>query len=142
MTPAEFYLPLKHIHLSLVFLSLGLFVLRGSARLFIEQYPLWASLNRGFTDIKIARIAPHIIDTFLLLSGVLLTLTIQQYPGSHAWLSVKMLLLVAYILLGIKAMRSQQVMQQRLYFALAITCITLLITVAKTHHPLGLFSLL
>ncbi len=129
---ADIYLPLKHTHLLLVALSLGLFIIRGTA----------LQMNAGWLNKKIVKIAPHVIDSFLLLTGVMLTLAIAQYPVFDHWLTVKMLLLVGYIVMGIKMMRSSQVMLQRSYFAGAIACVLLLITVATTHHPLGLFSLL
>jgi uncharacterized membrane protein SirB2 len=99
-------------------------------------------LNAQWLNKKVIKIAPHIIDTFLLLTGVMLTLAIAQYPVSDHWLSVKILLLVGYIVLGFKMMRSTQVMMQRTYFAGALSCALLMVTVATTHHPLGLFSLL
>lgn len=129
---ADIYLPLKHTHLLLVALSLGLFIIRGTA----------LQMNAGWLNKKIVKIAPHVIDSFLLLTGAMLTLAVSQYPITDHWLSVKMLLLVGYIVMGIKMMRSSQAMLQRSYFAGAIACVLLLITVATTHHPLGLFSLL
>lgn len=129
---ADIYLPLKHTHLLLVALSLSLFIVRGTA---LQMSAQW--LNK-----KIVKIAPHIIDSFLLLTGVLLTFSVAQYPISDNWLSVKMILLVGYIVFGIKMMRSTQVMMQRSYFAGALACVLLMVTVARTHHPLGLFSLL
>ena len=129
---ADIYLPLKHSHLLLVALSLGLFIARGVA---LQMKAQW--LNK-----KIVKILPHVIDTFLLLTGALLTIAVSQYPITDHWLSVKMLLLVGYIVLGVKMMRSSQPMMQRSYFAGALTCVLLLVTVAKTHHPLGLFSLI
>lgn len=129
---ADIYLPLKHTHLLLVALSLVLFIIRGTA----------LQLNAGWLNKKVVKIAPHIIDSFLLLTGVMLTLAVAQYPITDHWLTVKMLLLVGYIALGIKMMRSTQVMMQRGYFAGALACVLLMVTVATTHHPLGLFSLL
>ncbi len=91
---------------------------------------------------RLITLAPHFVDTVLLISGIGLTLIIGQYPITHHWLTIKMLLLVAYIVCGMKAMKSTQPMAQRSYFAAALCCVLLLVTVAKTHHPLGLFSLM
>jgi len=129
---ADIYLPLKHTHLLLVVLSLGLFIVRGTA----------LQMNAQWLNKKIVKIAPHVIDSVLLLTGVMLTFAVAQYPIADNWLSVKMILLVGYIVLGIKMMRSTQVMMQRSYFAGALACVLLMVTVARTHHPLGLFSLL
>jgi uncharacterized membrane protein SirB2 len=46
------------------------------------------------------RVAPHIVDTLLLVSAVALTLRLQQYPFVHDWLTAKVLALIAYIVLG------------------------------------------
>lgn len=131
MTLIDLYLPLKHSHLGLVALSIVFFMLRGSSRL----------LDLEWTNQKWVKIAPHIIDSFLMLSGVLLMFAIQQFPIAQSWLTVKLMVLIAYIFFGIKTMKSTQKMQQRSYFAAAILCVMFMITIAKTHNPLGLFSL-
>ena len=91
---------------------------------------------------KWAKVSPHIIDTLLLLTGILLMFATSFFPIEQNWLTSKMVFLVGYILFGIKTMRAVHVMQQRLYFSLALFCALLMITIARTHHPLGLFALL
>ncbi len=132
MNVSDLYLPLKHAHLSLVSISISLFIIRGALKLSDSKRVMTKSL----------KVAPHIIDTLLLISGIGLALLIHQYPISHHWLTVKIMLLVGYIVLGMKAMKSTQPMQQRSYFAAALCCVLFMVTVASTHHPLGLFSLL
>jgi uncharacterized membrane protein SirB2 len=132
MNLVDLYLPLKHVHMSLVFISIILFIIRGGAKV---------CQSHGFNQ-KWLKIVPHLLDSLLLVSGIALTIIIAQYPISHHWLTVKMLLLVGYIVLGMKTMKSTQVMQQRTYFAAALCCVLLLVMVAKTHHPMGLFSLM
>ncbi len=132
MNYIELYTPLKLSHLALVTVSICLFILRGGA-LVVG--------TKGFTQ-KWIKIAPHLIDTALLLTGVGLTLIIAQYPISHHWLSVKMTLLLGYIFFGMKAMKSTQPRQQKIYFIAALCCVFLIVSVARTHHPLGIFSLL
>ncbi|OUR69751.1 regulator SirB [Bermanella sp. 47_1433_sub80_T6] len=132
MNVSDLYLPLKHAHLSLVAISISLFIIRGALKL----------SNSKRVMAKWLKVAPHIIDTLLLISGICLALLIHQYPISHHWLTVKIMLLVGYIVFGMKAMKSTQPMQQRSYFAGALCCVLFMVTVASTHHPLGLFSLL
>lgn len=129
---AEMYLPLKHSHLLLVAISLSFFAIRGVAHL----------IKAAWVQQKWARIAPHIIDTFLMGTGIGLMFATGLLPIEQDWLTVKMILLVGYIMLGIKFMRSTQAMKQRTYFAAALICVLLMITVARTHHPLGMFSLI
>ncbi len=128
----DYYLPLKHAHMTLVIISIVLFIIRGGAKV---------CQSTRFTQ-KWLRIVPHILDSLLLISGIGLTVIIAQYPFSDHWLTVKMLLLVGYIVLGMKTMKSTHILQQRTYFAAALCCVLLLVMVAKTHHPLGIFSLL
>ncbi len=132
MNLADLYLPIKHTHLLLVSISIVFFLIRAGAKLAEAQW-----LNK-----KWLRITPHMIDTVLLVSGILLMVITAQYPISQNWLSVKILLLLGYIVFAMKGMKSGHVLKQRKYFAAALSCVLLLITVAKTHHPLGLFSLL
>ena len=132
MDLANIYPLLKSSHLLLVAISIPFFVLRGGSKI----------VGLAWQTQKWARVSPHILDTLLLLSGILLMFATRIYPIEQAWLTSKLIFLVGYILFGIKTMRSPSVMQQRLYFALALLCALLMITIATSHHPLGLFSML
>jgi hypothetical protein len=50
-------------------------------------------------------VLPHINDTFLLLFGVLLAVTLQMSPGQQPWLMAKLIALVIYIGLGVMALK-------------------------------------
>lgn len=89
------YMMVKHIHLTAVALSFILFVLRF----------IWVMSNSGMMRQKWVRVVPHIIDTVLLLSAVTLCILISQYPLYVAWLSEKVIGLVAYIVLGLFALK-------------------------------------
>jgi uncharacterized membrane protein SirB2 len=43
----------------------------------------------------------YVIDSMFLVAAILLTLIIHQYPFVQAWLTVKVLLLPLYVVLGI-----------------------------------------
>lgn len=88
----------KHLHLTLVAISVIFFVVR-----FVLKLKESALLQK-----KVMRIAPHIIDTCLLLSGLLMCFLIKQYPFVDPWLTEKILSVVAYILLAIMAMKSNR----------------------------------
>ncbi|MFY0699614.1 MAG: SirB2 family protein [Bermanella sp.] len=132
MALESIYLPLKHSHIMLVLVSIIFFSVRASAQLLQKQWQ---------TKLTV-KISAHSIDTLLLLTGLLLMLATAQYPIAQAWLSVKMLFLVGYIAFGIMTMKTPSVMKQRSYFAVTIVCALLMFTIARTHHPLGMFSLL
>ena len=46
------------------------------------------------------RYLSYTIDTVLLTAALMLATILHQYPFVHAWLTVKVLLLVVYIVLG------------------------------------------
>ncbi len=56
---------------------------------------------------KLLKIFPHVVDTALLLSGFTLVYQYHWLSREHDWLIVKMLALLAYVGLGVVAMRSQ-----------------------------------
>ncbi|MGH8502735.1 MAG: SirB2 family protein [Gammaproteobacteria bacterium] len=86
---------------------------------------------------------PHVVDTVLLVSALWLTVLIGQYPFTSAWLTVKVLLLVVYILLGSIALRWGRTRTVRITaFAGAVCVFLFIISVAHTHHPLGALYIL
>ncbi len=65
----------------------------------------------------------------------------QQYPVAQDWLSVKMLLLLAYIVLGVFALRAGRSKGQRITcFLFAIAVYLFMVSVARGHHPLGILA--
>jgi len=92
MSAAEIY---KVIHITAVVISISGFIIRG----------YWRLTDTGFLQQKIIKVAPHIVDTILLLSAVLLAINTQQYPITHNWLTAKVVALVVYILLGMVTLR-------------------------------------
>jgi uncharacterized membrane protein SirB2 len=130
----EFYSQIKAIHIGSVAASGILFLVRGAALNLFEA-----------TWIRILplRILSWTIDTVLLTAAVLLTTIVQQYPFVHAWLTVKVLLLVVYIGLGTVALRPRFERRRRIIFlAAALAVFGFIVTVARTHHPLGLLAAL
>lgn len=126
------YLVLKQLHMGLAIVSISGFVLRWTWQL--RQSPLISH--------AVTRIAPHVVDTLLLLAGVILAVLSNQYPWSHAWLGVKVAGLLAYILLGMAAMSLQSRRGQTLAFVLAVVTFLWMISVARTKSPLGVFQAL
>lgn len=88
---------------------------------------------------KAVRIAPHLVDTILLVSAIGLTLLIDQYPFQTDWLTVKFFALIAYILLGTIALKRGKTRTIR-YLALASAILTFgfIVSVAWNHQPLGM----
>ena len=90
---------------------------------------------------KIVRIAPHVIDTVLLIAGVVLAVLAQQYPGIDSWLTVKSLALIAYIVLGVFALRRGKTKTARVsYLVAAIVAFGFMVSVSLTRSPLGFLA--
>lgn len=81
---------LKYVHLTCVVLSGAGFFIRG----------IWMIHESPWLRNKWVRVLPHIIDTTLLVSAILLAWQIRQYPFVHGWLTAKVLALAAYIVIG------------------------------------------
>lgn len=117
----------KLIHVSCVALSYSLFVLRG-----VWMLRDSTMLRRGWV-----RIAPHVVDTLLLASAILLCLQLRLYPGADPWLTAKVLALVVYIALGTVALRRGRSKRTRLGAWLAAQgAYFYMVAVALTHSPL------
>ncbi|EHR40030.1 MULTISPECIES: SirB2 family protein [Alishewanella] len=122
------YMAFKHLHLLLVALSVALLCLRFALRV----------RESGLLQQKFLKIAPHVVDTFLLLSAVALMFTIQQYPFVDAWLTEKVLALLAYIALGYSALKGRTAAIRWLSFLGALGWLGLMVRVALSKTPLFL----
>lgn len=122
------YLIVKYVHVGSVILSFGLFLLRG----------LLMFSGAGWRSHALLRIGPHVVDTVLLGSALTLSWLLRQYPFVHAWLTVKVAALVLYIVLGSFALKRASTMRLRaVFFGLATVTFLFIVSVARTHHPLG-----
>jgi uncharacterized membrane protein SirB2 len=121
---------LKAVHVGSALLSISGFVLRGA----------WMLQGSPQLKARVTRIVPHVVDTVLLVSAILLALRSAQYPLVHAWLSAKLLALLAYIALGSIALKYGKTRRVRvLNFCLALAVFVYIVLVAVTRSPvLGL----
>ena len=119
---------IKHLHMLLALLSISGFILRGGLMMMESNLR-----NRAFL-----RRAPHIIDTFLLASGVALAWHSYQYPFVNSlWLTAKMLALLAYIGFGLIALKHGRSMGMRTVACVIATgCGFFMIATALQHSPL------
>lgn len=87
------------------------------------------------------RIAPHVIDTVLLASAAWLAWLLGQYPFVHAWLTAKVLGLLAYIVLGTIALKRGRTPGQRAAaFLGALLAAGYVVSVAMTRDPRGFLA--
>ncbi len=119
------YMALKHTHLMLVAISLSLLILR-----FVLSLRGSDLLQRKFL-----KIAPHVVDTLLLLSAIGLMVTIQQYPFVNPWLTEKFIGVLAYIALGVMAFKGRTTTLRVFAFVGALGWLVLVVKVAITKTP-------
>src|SRR5690606_1408962 len=122
----------RTVHIWSVIASGLLFAVRGGAFNLVG-----AAWPKGLP----VRMLSWTIDTTLLTAALILMTIVRQYPFVDAWLTVKVLLLVVYIGLGALALSPRRPRRQRIgLWAVALLIFGYIVTVARAHHPLGLFS--
>lgn len=107
-------------HIAFAYLSLALLLVRGvmSARM-VD----W----RQYTLLKIA---PHLVDTVLLASGVAIFLLVGYTLNS--WIFAKVLFLVLYIMFSAKAFRKNQRFSLK-HFILSVVSFMMILLVATVR---------
>ncbi len=120
------YFWVKHLHVTCVALSVSLFGLRGILEL----------LSRPWRQWRLLRVAPHLVDTVLLASALWLAWQSGQYPFVDTWLTAKVLALLTYIALGMRALGKKTPRQQCLpFFVAALLSVGYIVGVALTRSP-------
>lgn len=110
---------LKFFHIVFIFGSLGSF----TGRVALAQ--LKPELLQG----NLFKVAPHVIDTLLLLSGIALVIQGNWLEGDYGWIVSKFIVLLFYVLFGVITMRSSG-NKRWLAFAAAIACFAYIFVVA------------
>lgn len=129
----DFYLPIKNLHMSLAMLSLVGFIIRG----------WWAINSSALLQQRWIKITPHIVDTLLLTTAVLLMIILGQHPGNQNWILAKIVALVFYIGFGTLAIkRAPSKASKALFLILAIATFSYIIGVAIAHHPASWLQLI
>ena len=128
----EFYIQIRTAHIWAVTASGLLFAVRcGAFNLLGARWPKALPV----------RLLSWTIDTILLTAALMLMTVVRQYPFVDPWLTVKVLLLVVYIGLGAMAFAPARTRLTRIGFsAAALLVFGFIVTVARAHHPFGLFS--
>ncbi|MDR7122386.1 SirB2 family protein [Rheinheimera soli] len=119
------YMALKHSHMLFIALSVTFLAVR-----FLLSLKSPALLQNKFL-----KIAPHVVDTFLLLTAIGLMLTIQQYPFQTPWLTDKLFGLFAYIGLAVMALKGRTLLMRWVGFLGALSWLALVGKVAITKTP-------
>lgn len=119
------YIALKHLHVTFVALSGLFFLLRG----------FWMFAGSGMLQQRWVRIVPHIVDTLLLLTALIMVFKSAQYPFVQNWLTAKVLALVVYIVLGTIALKRGRTQSVRIgAFMAAVMTFAYILAVAVTRQ--------
>ncbi|CBY80808.1 hypothetical protein AO053_04045 [Haemophilus influenzae biotype aegyptius] len=98
---------LVHLHIFFAFLSLALLVIRGAMQL----------NGKNWRSIKLLKILPHLSDTLLIVSGVVILYIFTFYI--EWWLVAKFALLILYIVFAAKLFSKKVSQPKPIFFWLA-----------------------
>ena len=125
------YSTVKTIHQSAVALSFAGFFARG----------LGALGGAAWVRARPAKTLPHLVDSVLLLSALWLAWTLRLNPAGAPWLLAKIVGLVAYIGLGMVALKDGRPLALRATAWLAALLVFVyIVSVALTKSPLGFLA--
>ncbi|MCZ2440156.1 MAG: SirB2 family protein [Burkholderiales bacterium] len=130
MSP-ETYVLLRHAHRTFATLSILGFVARWLGVMAMQHW----------TQGRIAKSLPHVVDTLLLLSALAMAWGAGFTPENAPWMTAKIVLLLVYIGLGVVALRPTQPPRRRMVAGIAgILVFAHIVAIAFTKQPLGLFA--
>ncbi|MEE4299360.1 MAG: SirB2 family protein [Pseudomonadales bacterium] len=116
------------LHFSCAWLSATGFLLRG----------VWMIADSPLRETRGARVLPHVVDTVLVTSALVLAFASGRGPLGEPWLVAKFAALLAYIGFGLVAFRFGRNRPVRiLAFVAAIGSVAYILTVAhlRTVYP-------
>jgi uncharacterized membrane protein SirB2 len=94
----------------------------------------------GLLNKKIMKIAPHIINTLMLLSGIGIAVYLGLSPGDHPWLLAKLIGIVIFIALGIVAFKASKPAVRAGLWILALVVFIDIAAIAISKSPWGLLN--
>ena len=122
----------KTIHVACVFLSFSGFFIRG----------IWMIQGSANLKLRWVKITPHIVDTLLLVSAIVLAVQMSISPLEHSWLMAKIIALLVYIGIGSVALREGRSKQVRVSaWLLGLAIFMYIVSVALTKSVSGWLAL-
>ena len=86
--------------------------------------------------LRWVRVAPHMVDSLLLASAIVLAWQLGYSPLAQPWLAAKIVALLLYIVIGAIAFKYGKTRRIRLFAWLAAQMVFFYIVgVAVTHNP-------
>lgn len=125
------YQIIKYIHVITAVVSISGFFLRG----------VWMVRQSPMLQKRPVKVIPHVNDTLLLVSALIMVFMSAQYPFVADWLSAKVIGLVVYILLGMVALKWGATPGIRVTaWLLALLTFAYIVSVALTRSPAGFLA--
>jgi uncharacterized membrane protein SirB2 len=122
------YAAWKLLHQGAVALSITGFVARG----------LGSFAQAAWVRGRVSRTLPHLLDSVLLGSALVLAWMLRLTPCAAPWLAAKIVGLLLYIGLGMLALRPGRPLALRVgAWLAALSCFGWIVSVALTKNPLG-----
>lgn len=123
----------KTIHIVCVMLSFSGFFIRG----------IWMLMESDRLQKRWVKTTPHIVDTLLLVSAIILAVQMRLSPFEQPWLMAKIIALLVYIGVGMVALRFGRNKRIRLLaWLLGLATILYIVSVALSKSALGWFAFL
>ena len=127
---SSLFTPILTVHLITVCLTVILFVIRF----------YWKTVNSAMLQRRWVKITPHINDTLLLLSGIMLIFITHYFPFTEdgRWLTEKIFAVVLYIGLGFIAFGRRDFSQftRGIAFCAALLMLGIILWLAINRVPL------
>ncbi|AKJ42435.1 SirB2 family protein [Pragia fontium] len=124
------YIWVKQLHIITALISITLFVLRF----------YWKWRGAAIMQQRWIKIAPHLNDTVLFITGIVLIFITHFYPFSiqGTWMTEKLFAVIIYIGLGhvVLGKRAKNQKIRIMAFIAAILCLYLIVTLAINKMPL------
>ena len=122
---------IKTIHVTCALISFAGFFMRG----------IWMLRDSTLLQQRWVKITPHIVDTLLLVSAIILAVQLRFSPLEQPWLMVKIIALLVYIGAGMVALRFGRSKTVRLYaWLFGLATILYIMSVATSKSVLGWFA--
>lgn len=121
----------KTVHVTFVALSFAGFFIRG----------IWMLKDSPLLQQKWVRISPQVVDTVLLVSAIILAVQLRMSPMEQPWLMAKIIALLAYIAVGLVALRLGRSKRTRLVaWLFGLVIFLYIVSVALSKSVLGWFA--
>ena len=124
------YIEVRNFHIACVMISGSFFCVRG----------FWMLRDSLMLHRRWVKTVPHVVDTCLLSSALVMVIWSGQYPFVQSWLTAKIVALIIYIVLGAIALKYGKTKTVRICaFVAALSTFAYIGSVAMTKQVFPFF---